>query len=169
MVIIDQHAAAERITLTRLQRDPKSALGGSQRLLTPRLVELGPARARVLASHADRLAGPGLDVSHLGGGTVAVHGLPAPLANRDLDRLLADVADDLAEGGAGGEPQAVLDLVLATLACHTSVRANQLLDEREMRALVEQLDDVDHAVCAHGRPVAIRLDVAELERRFHRS
>ena len=169
LVLVDQHAAAERITLARLQKDPKSALGGSQRLLTPLLVELGPARARVLAAHADRLNEPGLDLSHLGGGTIAVHGVPVPLANRDLPALLADIADDLTDGGSGHLAQEILDLVLATLACHTSVRANQALDEREMRGLIEQLDDVDHAVCAHGRPVAIRIEIAELERRFHRT
>ena len=169
LILVDQHAAAERITLGRLQKDPKSALGGSQRLLTPLLVELGPARARVLAAHADRLNEPGLDISHLGGGTIAVHGVPVPLANRDLPALLADIADDLADGGSGHLAQEVLDLVLATLACHTSVRANQPLDDREMRGLLEQLDDVDHAVCAHGRPVAIRIEISELERRFHRT
>lgn len=169
LVIIDQHAAAERITLTRLQRDPKSALGGSQRLLMPLLVELSPARAKVLAANADRLNESGLDVSHLGGGTIAVHGVPVPLADRNVPAILADMADDLLDGGPGHLAQGILDLVLATLACHTSIRANQLLDDREMRGLLEALDDVDHAVCAHGRPVAIRLEVGELERRFHRT
>jgi DNA mismatch repair protein MutL len=169
LVIVDQHAAAERITLHRLQQDPMAALGGSQRLLTPLVLEMGPARARVLAAHADRLSASGLDLSSLGGGTVALHGVPAPLAKRDLPTLLVDIADDLLAGGPGHLAQGVLDHVLATLACHTSVRANETLDERSMRGLVEQLDRVDHAVCAHGRPVVIRLDVAELERRFHRS
>ncbi|GDX80851.1 hypothetical protein LBMAG42_26620 [Deltaproteobacteria bacterium] len=169
LVIIDQHAAAERVTLTRLQRDPKSALGGSQRLLMPLLVELSPARAKVLAANADRLNESGLDVSHLGGGTIAVHGVPVPLADRNVPAILADMADDLMDGGPGHLAQGILDLVLATLACHTSIRANQPLDDREMKGLLEALDDVDHAVCAHGRPVAIRLEVGELERRFHRT
>ena len=169
LLLIDQHAAAERITLHRLQRDPLAALGGSQRLLTPLVLEVGPARARVLGAHAEQLAGSGLDVSALGGGTIAVHGVPVPLAKRDLPALLVDIADDLLAGGPGHLAQGVLDHVLATLACHTSVRANEALDERSMRGLVEQLDVVDHAVCAHGRPVVIRLDVAELERRFHRT
>ncbi len=169
LVIIDQHAAAERITLHRLQRDPLAALGGSQRLLTPLVLEVGPARARVLGAHAEQLGASGLDVSALGGGTIAVHGVPVPLAKRDLPTLLVDLADDLLSGGPGHLAQGVLDHVLATLACHTSVRANEALDERSMRGLVEQLDLVDHAVCAHGRPVVIRLDVSELERRFHRT
>lgn len=169
LLIVDQHAAAERITLGKLQRDPKAALGGSQRLLTPFLVELGPARAKMLAAHADALAETGLDLTHLGGGTIAVQGVPAPLARRDLAVLLGDIADDLLAGGPGHMAQGVLDLVLATMACHSSVRANETLDERSMRALIEQLDEVDHAVCAHGRPVVIRMGVGELERRFHRT
>jgi DNA mismatch repair protein MutL len=169
LVIIDQHAAAERVTLHRLQQDPLAALGGSQRLLTPLVIEVGPARARVLGAHADQLATSGLDISALGGGTVAIHGVPVPLAKRDLPTLLVDIADDLLAGGPGHLAQGVLDHVLATLACHTSVRANETLDERSMRGLVAELDLVDHAVCAHGRPVVIRLDVSELERRFHRT
>ncbi|MSQ03975.1 MAG: DNA mismatch repair endonuclease MutL [Myxococcales bacterium] len=169
LLIVDQHAAAERITLGKLQRDPKGALGGSQRLLTPFLIELGPARASVLAAHADALAEPGLDLTHLGGGTIAVQGVPVPLARRDLAVLLGDIADDLLAGGPGHLAQGILDLVLATMACHSSVRANEVLDERSMRALIEQLDAVDHAVCAHGRPVVIRMGVGELERRFHRT
>jgi len=169
MVIVDQHAAHERITLTRLSRDPVNALGGSQRLLTPLVFDIGAARARVLAAAAESLNTSGLDISGLGGGTIAVHGVPAPLAGRDIRAIVTDMADDLASGGDGHVPQGILDHVLATLACHTSVRAHQPLDEREMRALLHDLDEVDHAVCAHGRPVAIRIGVSELERRFHRT
>ncbi len=169
MVIVDQHAAHERVTLTKLSRDPVNALGGSQRLLTPLVFDIGPARARVLAAAAESLNTSGLDISGLGGGTIAVHGVPAPLAGRDIRAIVTDMADDLANGGDGHVPQGILDHVLATLACHTSVRAHQPLDEREMRALLHDLDEVDHAVCAHGRPVAIRIGVSELERRFHRT
>ena len=169
MVIVDQHAAHERVTLTKLSRDPKNALGGSQRLLTPLVFDIGPARARVLAAAAESLNTSGLDISGLGGGTIAVHGVPAPLAGRDIRAIVTDMADDLVHGGDGHVPQGILDHVLATLACHTSVRAHQPLDEREMRALLHDLDEVDHAVCAHGRPVAIRIGVSELERRFHRT
>lgn len=169
LVIIDQHAAHERINLVRLQKDPRGALGGSQRLLTPILVDLGPARARIVAAAAEQLGESGLDLSHLGGGTIGIHGVPAPLASRDLPAILADMADDLTNGGDGHVPKGILDHVLATLACHTAVRANQTLDHREMTAILHDLDEVDHAVCAHGRPVAVRISVAELAHRFHRT
>ncbi len=169
LVVVDQHAAHERVTLHRLRLDARAVLGGGQRLLTPLLVDLPPARARALAPHVDRLGAWGLDVAPLGGSTFAIQAVPAPLKDADLSMLLADVADELA---ADATPAAVddrMEHVLATLACHTSVRAGQVLSTREMEELLKSLDDVDFSVCAHGRPVVIRMDRGELERRFHRS
>ena len=79
------------------------------------------------------------------------------------------VADDLAEGGSGEAARNLSEKVLATMACHSSVRAGQTLSPYEMRELLRALDQVDFSVCAHGRPVCIRVSPAELERRFHRS
>ncbi len=169
LVVIDQHAAHERVTLYKLTRDPRAALGGAQRLLVPVMVELPAARARLLAAQVDRLAPYGLDIAPLGGGAFAVQALPAALRDMDLPTLLADIADELAEGGGATVADDRIQLALATRACHTSVRAGQSLDEREMRALLLALDEVDFSVCAHGRPVAIRVGSAELERRFHRT
>jgi DNA mismatch repair protein MutL len=169
LVVVDQHAAHERITLWKLLRHRDAALGPTQRRLAPVLVRLPPARAQVLAAHAEQLAAGGLELAAMGGGTVAVHALPPALDGADLDALLADVADDLAEGGTGNVAGALSDHVLATMACHTSVRAGQRLDGGEMAALLQQLDEVDFSVCAHGRPVAIRVTSGELERRFHRT
>ncbi|MES2637905.1 MAG: DNA mismatch repair endonuclease MutL [Myxococcota bacterium] len=169
LVVIDQHAAHERVTLYKLTRDPRAALGGAQRLLVPVMIELPAARARLLAAQVDRLAPYGLEVSPMGGGTFAVLGLPAALRDMDLHTLLADIADELAEGGGATAADDRLQLALATRACHTSVRAGQVLSELEMRALLVALDEVDFSVCAHGRPVAIRVGTGELERRFHRA
>ncbi|MDP2306992.1 MAG: DNA mismatch repair endonuclease MutL [Pseudomonadota bacterium] len=169
LVVIDQHAAHERVTLYKLTRDPRAALGGAQRLLVPVMVELPAARARLLAAQVDRLAPYGLEVAPMGGGTFAVQGLPAALRDMDLTTLLADIADELAEGGGASAADDRLQLALATRACHTSVRAGQVLSELEMRALLISLDEVDFSVCAHGRPVAIRVGTGELERRFHRA
>jgi len=84
-------------------------------------------------------------------------------------RLVRDVADDLADEGSGRPAQDLVDRVLSSLACHGSVRAHQHLSLYEMRALLKELDQVDFSVCAHGRPVAIRVPPTELEGRFHRS
>jgi DNA mismatch repair protein MutL len=169
LVVIDQHAAHERVTLYRLTRDARAALGGAQRLLVPVVVQLPAGRARLLAAQLDRLAPYGLDLSDLGGGTFAIQAVPAALAGADLRTLVADVADELAEGGGASAAEERLQLALATRACHSSVRAGQVLSDQEMRALLASLDEVDFSVCAHGRPVALRIGAGELERRFHRS
>ncbi len=168
LVIVDQHAAAERITLYRLTCDPASVVGGAQQLLTPRLVRLGPARARALAPAVDSLLAWGLDVRFMGGDTFALHSLPGPLARADIDVLLGDVADELQDGAPASMPQERLDHFLNTLACHTSIRAGDILSHDDIAKLLRDLDDVDFSVCAHGRPVAIWIGPEELERRFHR-
>lgn len=168
LVIVDQHAASERITLYRLTRERAAVVGGAQQLLTPRLVRLGTQRARALAPEADGLSAWGLDVRFLGGDTFAVHALPAPLARAEPGALLGDIADEVAAGARPSLPEARLGQFLATLACHTSVRAGDELTPDAMQRLLAELDDVDFSVCAHGRPVVITIPPSELERRFHR-
>ena len=169
LIVIDQHAAHERITLYNLQKAAREQLGGAQRLLTPVLVELTAGRASLLAENLAVLEQLSLDVEHYGGGTFAIRALPAGLKNQDMPQLLEDIADDLAEGGRGAPALEMRDRVLNTMACHNSIRAAQTLSPYEMRELLKALDGVDFSVCAHGRPVAIRVDQVELERRFHRS
>ena len=169
LVIIDQHAAHERVTLHRLLQAERDHLGGGQRLLTPPVVELSPARARALEPHTDVLSRYGLEVEPFGGDSVVVKQLPTALAGADVTSLVVDVADDLAEGGDGAPIRDLVERVLATMACHTSVRAGQVLSPYEMRELLRALDLVDFSVCAHGRPVSIRVSAGELERRFHRA
>lgn len=169
LVIIDQHAAHERVTLHRLKQAEREQLGGGQRLLTPSVVELTPARARGLEPHVGVLARYGLEVEPFGGDSFVVKQVPAALAGADIPSLVADVADDLADGGDGGPLRDRVEHVLATMACHTSIRAGQVLSAYEMRELLRALDAVDFGVCAHGRPVSIRISPGELERRFHRA
>jgi len=169
LVIIDQHAAHERVTLHRLLQAEQEHLGGGQRLLTPPVVELSPSRARALEPHTDVLSQYGLEVEPFGGDSFVVKQLPGALAGADVASLVQDVADDLAEGGDGAPVRDLVERVLATMACHTSVRAGQVLSPYEMRELLRSLDQVDFSVCAHGRPVCIRVSPAELERRFHRA
>lgn len=169
LVIIDQHAAHERVTLQRLLTDAAEHLGAGQRLLTPPLVELSPARARALEPNLDVLARYGLEVEPFGGASFVVKQLPGALAGADIGPLIEDVADDLAEGGDGAPIRDRIEKLLSTMACHTSVRAGQTLSPYEMRELLRALDRVDFSVCAHGRPVSIRVSPAELERRFHRA
>ena len=169
LVIIDQHAAHERVTLYRLQQHTRERLGAAQRLLTPVIVELPLARAAALEPQLDALRALNLEVEPYGGASFAISAVPPGLASADLTRLLRDLADELAEGGAGLAGRDLAERVLATMACHNSIRAHQTLSPYEMRELLKALDGVDFSVCAHGRPVAIRVDQRELERRFHRA
>jgi len=169
LVIIDQHAAHERITLHKLLLSERESLGGGQRMLTPQVIELTPARALALAPHTEVLSRYGLEVEPFGGEAFVIKQVPESLMSADLQRLVEDVADDLAGGGTGEPARDLIEKILATMACHNSIRAGQKLSTFEMRELLSQLDQVDFSVCAHGRPVSIRVSPAELERRFHRS
>ncbi len=169
LVIIDQHAAHERITLERLQRIHRQAKPTAQTLLTPLRVELPPLHAAALAAQLELLGSVGLDIRATDERSFQIHAVPPTLGNVDVVRLVRDMADDLADQGDGQPVRELVDHVLSTLACHSSVRANQRLSLYEMRALLASLDRVDFGVCAHGRPVAVRVAPRELEHRFHRS
>lgn len=169
LVLIDQHAAHERVQLHRLQQDAATRMGTGQVLLTPIMVELPQARAAILAENLEVLGALNLEVEAFDAGTFAVRAVPRSLEGVDLVRLITDVANDLAEGGRGLAGRDLQEHLLATMACHNSIRAHQDLTPFLMRQLLMELDEVDFEVCAHGRPVAIRVSEAELERRFHRA
>ena len=169
LVVIDQHAAHERVMLHQLMKSPQTHLGSGKRFLTPAIVDLSPARAAALGAHVEALARFGFEFEPFGGNSFAVKQVPAALANTPIARLVEDVADDIAEGGSGRPADDIVEHVLATMACHSAIRAGQSLSTYEMRALLTATDRVDFSVCAHGRPVSIRISAAELERRFHRT
>lgn len=169
MILIDQHAAHERVMLHQLMRHAKEHLGGAQRLLTAMVVDMPLHKAKLLEDNLGVLAELQFEVEPYGGGAFAVRAVPPLLAKVDIEKLLHDVADGLAVGQRGNAGRDIQEHVMATMACHNSVRAHQRLNDYEMRKLLEALDEVDFGVCAHGRPVAIRISEAELERRFHRA
>lgn len=169
LILVDQHAAHERITLYRYLQDFRGRLGGAQRLLAPIIVELTPARAAALSERLEVLDQIGLEVEDYGNHAFAVKAVPPNLKEKHIPDLVRDVADDLAQGGRGLNGRDLAEHVLATMACHNSIRANHTLSVYEMRELLKALDAVDYAVCAHGRPVIVRMDQRELERRFHRA
>ena len=168
LVVVDQHAAHERVTLHRLQAQ-RGELSAVQQLLTPVVVELTRAQVEFLRGHADVLDSLALRVEPMGPSSVAVRAVPALLAGGDPDALVRDLADSLAVDAGPSPTHDLEDRVLATMSCHTSVRAGAELSHHEQRALLASLDEVDFEVCAHGRPVALRITTAELERRFYRS
>ncbi|MBX3206367.1 MAG: DNA mismatch repair endonuclease MutL [Labilithrix sp.] len=168
LYVLDQHAAAERVTFDRLRRAFASRSIATQRLLVPELVELPPSDVAVLEEHAADVTRMGVEVRAVGDAAVAVHGVPAILARAEPARVVEDLASELSRAGGRAFGGAV-DLVLATMACHGSIRAGDAVSPEEARALLAALDEVDFAGhCPHGRPVVMRLGWTELERRVGR-
>jgi DNA mismatch repair protein MutL len=138
-------------------------------LLLPQIVTLPPALARAVESAAVELRRVGLEIEPFGGDAFAVKGAPAVLAGVDLGALLRDLAQQLEQTERGGALDAALHDLLATMACHSAVRANQELGPDEARALLDGLDAIDFkGRCPHGRPVVFELSLQDLERRVGR-
>jgi DNA mismatch repair protein MutL len=168
LYVLDQHAAAERVTFDRLRRAHASRAIPMQRLLVPEVVELPSADVAVLEEHADEVAQVGVELRAVGDAAIAVHAVPAMLARVDPGRIVRDLASELARDGGRSFHRAV-DLVLATMACHGSIRAGDTIAPEEAEALLTALDLVDFAGhCPHGRPVLTRLPFRELEHRVGR-
>lgn len=168
LYVIDQHAAAERVTFDRLRRAHERKAVEMQRLLVAEVVELQPAEVAALEESTEEIAKLGVEVRAVGDSAVAVHALPALLRRADPARVVRDLAAELTRTGSR-EFRGAIDLVLATMACHGSIRAGDAIAPEEARALLSALDTVDFAGhCPHGRPIVMRLPWNELERRVHR-
>jgi DNA mismatch repair protein MutL len=170
LVLIDQHAAHERVAFERLREAHGKKSVPSQRLLLPAPVELEPALAAAAAEHAALLTTLGFELERFGDHTVAVRALPDLMASADPADVLTEVLGELAARDATELVADALDHVLATMACHSVVRAGDVLGAHEVRALLESMDGIDYrAHCPHGRPVLLRMSVSEIERRFGRT
>ncbi|GEJ57474.1 DNA mismatch repair endonuclease MutL [Anaeromyxobacter diazotrophicus] len=169
LVVIDQHASHERLLFQRLREAWRARRLPVQPLLVPEVVTLPPGPARAVEGAIDELRALGLDVEPFGGDAFAVKGAPAALGGVELTPLLVDLAQQLEQLDRGSAlDQAVHDL-LATMACHSAVRAHQELAPEEARSLLDGLDSVDFkARCPHGRPVVFELSLYDLERRVGR-
>jgi DNA mismatch repair protein MutL len=169
LVIIDQHAAHERLTEERLRAEFEAGRVASQALLVPVVVDLPPIEAMRLLAAAPLLARLGLEIEAFGPGAVLVRAVPAALKDPDAAGLLRDLAEEFAESGTPVALEAKLDAALARLACHRSIRAGRRLAADEMSALLRQMEATPRAAtCSHGRPTFLKLSRAELERLFGR-
>jgi DNA mismatch repair protein MutL len=169
LVIVDQHAAHERLVYERLKK--AFANGGLSRqiLLIPEVVELDAEGAERLAAAAAELERLGLVVEPFGPAAIMVREVPALLGQGDIKGLLRDLADELAEGEGGLVVAERLDHVLATMACHGSVRAGRRLNAQEMNALLRDMEATPFSgQCNHGRPTYVELKLADIEKLFQR-
>ncbi len=169
LVIVDQHAAHERLVYERLKRQMADHGVAAQALLIPEIVALSPGDcARVLAA-AGMLATVGLGIEAFGGSAVAVRETPSVLGVVDAAALLADVLDELADHEVSGLVQGRIDAVLSRMACHGSVRSGRRLGADEMNALLREMEATPlSGQCNHGRPTYVELSLTDIERLFGR-
>jgi DNA mismatch repair protein MutL len=169
LVIVDQHAAHERLVYERLKCERAERGIERQIMLTPEIVELDPADCAKLMAHAGMLEGLGLRIEAFGQGAIAISEAPAALAPGKLRSLITDLVDSFDEWGTPIALERRLDHVLATMACHGSVRSGRRLRPEEMDALLREMERTPGAdVCNHGRPTFISLKLADIERLFAR-
>jgi DNA mismatch repair protein MutL len=169
LVIVDQHAAHERLVYERMKAEAEGEGVARQTLLLPEVVELDPADAERVCARAGELAALGLVLEAFGPGAVLVRETPALLGETDVIGLVRDIADDLAENGAALALNERLADVCGTMACHGSVRAGRRLNAQEMNALLRQMEATPHSgQCNHGRPTYVELKLADIERLFGR-
>lgn len=169
MVIVDAHAAHERLVYERLKRQMDENGIASQALLIPEIVTLGADADRLLA-HADDLAALGLVIEPFGPGTIAVRETPALLGSVAVEPLLRDILDEIDDLGRSEALRARLDAILSRVACHGSVRTGRRMSAEEMNALLREMEATPKSgQCNHGRPTFVTLAMSDIERLFGRS
>nr|WP_082784501.1 DNA mismatch repair endonuclease MutL [Gluconobacter thailandicus] len=174
LVLVDQHAAHERLTHERLREQYASGALRSQALLLPEVIDLPRREAEALLARSEDLSRLGMDIESFGPGSVLLRSVPALLGTKDVQGLLRDVADELAndpdlDAGNTDSFSHRLDAILARMACHGSIRAGRRLKPEEMDALLRDMERTPRAnTCSHGRPTWLKLTRSEIERLFGR-
>ena len=170
LVIVDQHAAHERLVYERFKAQIAQTGIEKQGLLTPDIIELDDAHAQKLLDHADGLSRLGLEIEPFGAGAVAVQSVPALLGSKiDTKRLVHNIVDDLLEYDRSDIVEEKLNDILSTMACHGSVRSGRRLNVMEMNALLRQMEETPlSGQCNHGRPTYVTLSLKDIEKLFGR-
>ena len=169
LVIVDQHAAHERLVYERLKRQMQDSGITAQALLIPEIIELSPTDAARLLDAAATLAEIGLRVEPFGGTAIAVRETPAILGTVNAAALIRDVLDELTDAGHSTNLRARIDAVLSRMACHGSIRSGRQMRAEEMNALLREMEATPHSgQCNHGRPTYVELKLHDIERLFGR-
>jgi DNA mismatch repair protein MutL len=169
LVIVDQHAAHERLVLERMRRANEGSAVATQAVLIPEVVELDEPECDRLEAAAPELLELGLEIERFGPTAMLVRATPAALGSANIKRMLSDLAAELAELGEALSLRDKLDLVAATMACHGSVRAGRILSVAEMNALLREMEVTPRSgQCNHGRPTWVKLGHSEIEKLFGR-
>ena len=169
LVLVDQHAAHERLVLERMRRAVEAGEVSSQALLIPEVVELDEAACERLEARILDLSAFGLELERFGPAAILVRATPAVLGNGDIKGLVTDLADELAAHGEVLSLKERIDAVAGTMACHGSVRAGRVLSVTEMNALLREMEVTPHSgQCNHGRPTWVKLAHGDIEKLFGR-
>ena len=170
LVIVDQHAAHERLVYEKLKRQMAENGVASQALLIPEIVELSEEDAARLLELAEDLATLGLVIEAFGPGTIAVRETPAILGQIDARAMVLDILDELADQGDTISVRARIEAILSRVACHGSIRSGRRMQADEMNALLREMEATPHSgQCNHGRPTYVELKLADIERLFGRT
>ncbi len=170
VVIVDQHAAHERLVYEKLKKQMAENGVAAQALLIPEIVELSPPDLARLLDVADDLARLGLSIEPFGGGAVAVRETPAILGEVNAEAMLRDILDELTDQGQSQSVQARIEAILSRVACHGSIRSGRRMRGEEMNALLREMEATPHSgQCNHGRPTYVELKLADIERLFGRT
>ncbi len=169
MVLVDQHAAHERVLFEKLRRQAQGEKAVGQRLLLPEVVSLPPRDIAFLTESSPILEEAGMEVEPFGGDSVVIKAIPAFLSHAEARTLLLDLLADCAEADRGLPLQEKREKIFTALACRGAVKANRNMTGPEVAGLCRELDAVTHAAtCPHGRPLAVSISVTELEKMFKR-
>lgn len=170
IVIVDQHAAHERLVYERLKRQAAETGIAAQALLIPDIIELAQDEAASLLDFAPELEKLGLVIEAFGGGAIAVRETPAILGQVNSQGLIRDILDELADQGSTSALQVRIDAILSRMACHGSVRSGRQMRAEEMNALLREMEATPHSgQCNHGRPTYVELRLSDIERLFGRT
>ena len=170
LVIVDQHAAHERLVYEKLKNQMENSKVESQGLLVPEIIDLEETKIDLLNEHQDILNKFGLQIEAFGSDSVAVQAIPAIMGQKtDIKKLILDIVDEIAEHETAEKLQKSLYEALSTAACHGSVRSGRRLNTEEMNALLRQMEETENSGhCNHGRPTYIKLELKDIEKLFGR-
>jgi len=169
LILIDQHAAHERVLFEQLKNRFQDSGKTSQKLLIPETIDLGYREAKILERLIPNLIDLGLEIAPFGGDTFVVKAVPLLLKNKEIKPLVVEIVEKIAQIGFSSGMETILDQCLELMACHGAIRANQRLSDKEIEKLLYQLDTCDQpSNCPHGRPTWIRWSVKDLEKLFKR-
>jgi DNA mismatch repair protein MutL len=170
IVIVDQHAAHERLVYERFKQQVQESGIEKQGLLTPEIISLESSEAERLLEYQEHLANLGLEIDSFGSDAIAVQAIPALLGGKvDIQRLIRDLADEITEQGTAQKLEERLNAIMSTMACHGSVRSGRRMNAQEMNALLRQMEETPlSGQCNHGRPTYVTLSLNDIERLFGR-